>query len=413
MQDIMPGTEDYLKKGPATGYIGFDPTAPSLHVGNLATIMLLKFFQACGHKPIVVVGGATGMIGDPSGKSSERNLLDEDTLNHNVACVKKQLEKFLDFGSGPNAAEIVNNADFYKDYDLLHFLRDIGKHLTINYMIAKDSVKSRMESGISFTEFSYQLLQAYDFLWLYQHKDCHLQMGGSDQWGNITSGTELIRRKLGATDAYAITCPLVTKADGSKFGKTESGNVWLDPELTSPYRFYQFWINTSDADAARYIRIFTLKSREEIEALEAEHNRAPHLRILQRALAEEVTSRVHSPEAVETAKEASAILFGRATREKLSTLPERTLLEVMEGVPRFSISKSRLEEGPGPVELLSEAGVFPSKGEIRRLIRDGGLSINKEKITSENVRMDAGQLLAGKYLLVQRGKKNYYLLVAE
>jgi len=413
LQDMIPGTDVFLKSGMQTGYIGFDPTADSLHVGSLATIMLLKIFQKAGHKPIALVGGATGMIGDPSGKNAERNLLNEEAIRHNVSAIKKQLEKFLDFGQAANAAVMMNNFDWYKDMDMLHFLRDVGKHLTVNYMMAKDSVKKRLEAGISFTEFSYQLLQAYDFYWLYTHENCRIQMGGSDQWGNITSGTELIRRKGGKAPAFGVVCPLVTKADGSKFGKTESGNIWLDARLTSPYKFYQFWINASDEDAAKYIRVFTLKTREEIEALEQEHNAAPHLRILQKALAEEVTSRVHSSEAVRNAQEASSILFGRSTKEALGSLSEQMLLEVMEGVPQFKLAKTTLEQNLPLVELLSEAGVFSSKGELRRLIKEGGLSINKEKITDAETSINQSYLLQNRYLLVQRGKKHYYLVVVE
>ncbi len=413
LQDMIPGTDDFLKSGMQTGYIGFDPTSDSLHVGSLATIMLLKIFQKAGHKPIALLGGATGMIGDPSGKNTERNLLNEETIRHNVSAIKKQLEKFLDFGAAPNAAEIVNNYDWYKNMDMLHFLRDVGKHLTVNYMMAKDSVKKRLEAGISFTEFSYQLLQAYDFYWLYTHKNCRMQMGGSDQWGNITSGTELIRRKGENKPAFGIVCPLVTKADGTKFGKTETGNIWLDARLTSPYKFYQFWINASDEDATKYIRVFTLKTREEIETLEKEHQAAPHLRLLQKALAEEVTTRVHSAEAVRNAREASAILFGRATQEALGSLSEQMLLEVMEGVPQFNLAKSMFEQKLPVIDLLSEAGVFASKGEIRRLIKEGGLSINKEKISLAETHLTDQHLLQGRYLLVQRGKKNYYLVVVE
>ena len=413
LQDMIPGTDDFLKSGMQTGYIGFDPTADSLHVGSLATIMLLKFFQQAGHKPLVVVGGATGMIGDPSGKSAERNLLDEEAIRHNVAAVKKQLEKFLDFGTVANAAEIVNHNDWYNDMDMLHFLRDVGKHLTVNDMMSKESVKKRLDAGISFTEFSYQLLQAYDFYWRYTHKNCRMQMGGSEQWGTITSGTELIRRKGGETAAYGVVCPLVAKADGTKFGKTESGNIWLDARLTSPYKFYQFWINTSDEDASKYIRVFTMKSRAEIETLEKEHEAAPHVRALQKALAEDVTKRVHSAEALQHAIEASEILFGRSTQEALSSLSEDMLLDVMEGVPQFKLTKSKLEAGLSPIDLLTEAGVFASKGEVRRLLKEGGLSINKAKLSDADALIVRGHLLQDRYLLVQRGRKSYYLVVAE
>ncbi len=412
IHDMMPGTEELLQSGPQAGYIGFDPTADSLHIGSLVQIMTLVHFQRCGHKPIALLGGATGMVGDPSGKSQERNLLSEEVLQHNLACVQKQLAKFLNFDTGENAAEMVNNYDWFKEYRFLDFIRDIGKHITINYMLAKDSVKTRLETGMSFTEFSYQLVQGYDFLWLYQHKNCKLQLGGSDQWGNIVTGTELIRRKLGG-EAYALTTPLIKKADGSKFGKTESGNVWLDPAKTSPYKFYQYWLNASDEDAANYIRIFTLFSKEEIEAIQAEHEQAPHLRTLQKALARDITRRVHSQQDLEMAEKASGILFGKSTKEDLESLDENTLLAVFEGVPQAHIGKDAL--GKPIAELLTEACdnlVFASKGEARRMIKGGGVSINKTKVTDSEAPF-ATELLAGKYLLVQRGKKNYYLFIVD
>ena len=415
---MMPGTEEQLAKEMTTAYVGIDPTADSLHIGHLVSVMMLRHFQRAGHKPIALVGGATGMIGDPSGKSAERNLLDEAALRHNQDSIKKQLAKFLDFESdAPNAAELVNNYDWMKEYSFLDFIRDIGKHITVNYMMAKDSVKKRLSSessvGMSFTEFSYQLLQGFDFLHLYQQKNCKLQMGGSDQWGNITTGTELIRRKTGG-EAFALVCPLITKADGGKFGKTESGNVWLDRKYTSPYKFYQFWLNVSDADAEKYIKIFTSISKEEIDALVAEHATAPHLRTLQKRLAEEVTIMVHSREDYDAAVEASGILFGNATSETLKKLDEDTLLSVFEGVPQFKVSKSLLENGVKAIELLTEyAAVFPSKGEMRKMVQSGGVSLNKEKLDNQDELLDAGCLLNGKYLLVQKGKKNYFLLIVE
>lgn len=414
IHDMTPGTEEQLAKEITKGYIGFDPTARSLHIGNLATIMLLVHLQRAGHQPIALVGGATGMIGDPSGKSAERNLLDEETLRGNQAAIRTQLEKFLDFETQHNPAEIVNNYDWFGKIGFLEFLRDAGKHLTINYMIAKESVKKRMETGLSYTEFSYQLLQGYDFYHLYQTKGVRLQMGGSDQWGNITTGTEFIRRKAEG-DAFALTAPLVTKSDGTKFGKSEEGNVWLDPEMTSPYKFYQFWLNVADEDCGRLIRVFTLKSKEEIEQLEKEHTAAPHLRMLQKAMAEEITTRVHSREDYEMAVKASEILFGKSTAEDLSSLNERTLLQVFEGVPQETISRSEYEATESVVDLLSEKSkglIFSSKGEARRMIKQGGISINKTKIDSEETPIDF-QLLQDKYLLVQRGKKNYYLLKIE
>jgi len=395
------------------GYIGFDPTAASLHIGNLATIMLLVHLQRSGHKPIGLLGGATGMVGDPSGKSSERLLLDEDTLRNNEKCIKKQLQKFLDFDCGENSAELVNNYDWFRKFNFLEFLRDVGKHITVNYMMAKDSVKSRLDTGISFTEFSYQLLQGYDFYHLYQHFNCKLQMGGADQWGNIVTGTELIRRKAGG-EAYALTIPLVTKTDGTKFGKSEEGNVWLDPELTSPYKFYQFWLNCSDEDSPRLLRIFSLRTKEEIEAIENEHSQAPHRRIMQKALAEEMTILVHSKTDLETAQKASNILFGKSTTEELASLDEKTLLNVLEGVPQVAVSKAELENQANVTEFLSDLTkglVFSSKGEARRMIKGGGVSINKVRLTKPEQEMDFN-LLQDRYLLVQKGKKNYFLVKA-
>ncbi|WP_455786934.1 tyrosine--tRNA ligase [Parabacteroides goldsteinii] len=418
IHDMMPGTEEQLQKEMTSAYVGIDPTADSLHIGHLVSVMMLKHLQRAGHRPIALVGGATGMIGDPSMKSAERNLLDEATLRHNQESIKKQLSKFLDFDSdAPNAAKLVNNYDWMKEYTFLNFIRDIGKHLTVNYMMAKDSVKKRLSSessvGMSFTEFSYQLLQGYDFLFLYQNEGCRLQMGGSDQWGNITTGTELIRRKTGG-EAFALTCPLITKADGGKFGKTESGNVWLDRRYTSPYKFYQFWLNVSDADAARYIKIFTDLSKEEIAALEEEQAAAAHLRPLQKRLAKEITVMVHSLEDYEAAVEASNILFGNSTHESLMKLDEDTLLAVFEGVPQFEISRDELSAGVKAIDLLTEkAAVFASKGEMRKLVQSGGISINKEKLADAEAVIDCSSLLNEKYLLVQRGKKNYYLLIAK
>ncbi len=418
IHDMMPGTEEQLQKEMTSAYVGIDPTADSLHIGHLVSVMMLKHLQRAGHRPIALVGGATGMIGDPSMKSAERNLLDEATLRHNQESIKKQLSKFLDFDSdAPNAAKLVNNYDWMKEYTFLNFIRDIGKHLTVNYMMAKDSVKKRLSSessvGMSFTEFSYQLLQGYDFLFLYQNEGCRLQMGGSDQWGNITTGTELIRRKTGG-EAFALTCPLITKADGGKFGKTESGNVWLDRRYTSPYKFYQFWLNVSDADAARYIKIFTDLSKEEIAALEEEQAAAAHLRPLQKRLAKEITVMVHSLEDYEAAVEASNILFGNSTHESLMKLDEDTLLAVFEGVPQFEISRDELSAGVKAIDLLTEkAAVFASKGEMRKLVQSGGLSVNKEKLAEAETVIDCSSLLNEKYLLVQRGKKNYYLLIAK
>ncbi len=418
LHDIMPGTEEQLSKGMTTAYVGIDPTANSLHIGHLTSVMLLKHFQRSGHKPIVLLGGATGMIGDPSGKSKERNLLDEETLRSNQAALKKQLNKFLDFSEGEkNNAELVNNYDWMSRYSFLEFIRDIGKHLTVNYMMAKDSVKNRLgadaETGLSFTEFSYQLVQATDFYHLYQHKNCKLQMGGSDQWGNITSGTELIRRKLRG-EAFALTCPLITKADGGKFGKTEEGNVWLDPELTSPYKFYQFWLNVSDEDAEKYIKIFTILDKEEIDHLIEQHREEPHKRSLQKRLAEEVTVMVHSPEEYENAVAASKILFGKSTTHELKALDEKTFLSVFEGVPVFTVSMDKLKEGVPALDLLTdEAAVFPSKGELKRLIKGGGLSLNKQKVASMDATINDEYLLNNKYILVQKGKKNYFVLKVE
>jgi len=417
LHDVMPGTEEQLDKELTSAYLGIDPTADSLHIGHLVGVMVLKHFQLAGHKPIALIGGATGMIGDPSGKSEERNLLDEPTLRHNQECIQKQLAKFLDFETdAPNAAVLVNNYDWMKEISFLDFIRDIGKHITVNYMMAKDSVKKRLSAeskeGMSFTEFTYQLVQGYDFLWLYQHMNCKLQMGGSDQWGNITTGAELIRRKAGG-EAFALTVPLITKADGAKFGKTEQGNVWLDPERTTPYQFYQFWLNASDEDAERYIKIFTALPKNEIDALVAEHKTAPHARALQKRLAEEVTVMVHSKEDYEMAVEASQILFGKGTAEQLRKLDEKTFLAVFEGVPQFQILKTELEQGINIVDLLAEkTGVFPSKGELRRTIKGNGLSINKEKISNETFQIDSGFLIGGKYILAQKGKKNYSLIIA-
>ena len=418
LHDIMPGTEEQLQKEMTAAYVGIDPTADSLHIGHLCGIMMLRHLQRCGHKPIALLGGATGMIGDPSGKSQERNLLTEETLRHNVQCIQAQLEHFLDFHSdAPNAAELVNNYDWMKDYTFLDFARNVGKLITVNYMMAKDSVKKRFNGefsqGMSFTEFTYQLLQGYDYVYLNQHKNVKLQMGGSDQWGNITTGTELIKKMTGG-DAYALTCPLITKADGGKFGKTESGNVWLSKQYTSPYKFYQFWLNVSDADAERYIKIFTALEKDEIEQLIARHQEAPHLRLLQKRLAEEVTVMVHSREDYEAAVEASNILFGNATAEALRKLDEETLLQVFEGVPQFTVSKAELEAGIAPLDLLAvQTQIFPSKGEARKMIQANGFSMNKEKLTDPNTPIDASALIDGKYIIFQKGKKNYFLVVAE
>ena len=415
---MMPGTDEQLAKEMTTAYLGIDPTADSLHIGHLCGVMMLRHFQRCGHKPLALVGGATGMIGDPSGKSAERNLLDEKTLRHNQEAIKKQLAKFLDFESdAPNRAEMVNNYDWTKDVTFLDFAREIGKHITVNYMMAKDSVQKRLNGeardGLSFTEFTYQLLQGFDFLHLYQDKNCKLQLGGSDQWGNITTGAELIRRKLGG-EVFALTCPLITKADGGKFGKTESGNVWLDPRYTSPYKFYQFWLNVSDADAEKYLKIFTFLSKEEIEALVKEHNENPGARPLQKRLAKEVTTMVHSEKDYNAAVEASQILFSNSAGEALKALDEQTLLDIFDGVPRFTISKEELAAGIPVLDLLAvKAQVFPSKGEARKMIQGGGVSLNKEKLTDPAATIDAPALLGGKYLHIQKGKKNHFLLIAE
>lgn len=418
IHQMMPGTDEQLKKEMTTAYLGIDPTADSLHIGHLVGVMILKHFQRSGHKPIALVGGATGMIGDPSMKSQERKLLDEETLRHNQEAIKKQLSKFLDFDSdAPNAAEMVNNYDWMKNFSFLDFIRDVGKHITVNYMMAKDSVKKRLsgesQQGMSFTEFSYQLVQGYDFLTLYKEKNCRLQLGGSDQWGNITTGTELIRRTTGG-EAFALTCPLITKADGGKFGKTESGNVWLDPRYTSPYKFYQFWLNVSDADAEKYIKIFTFLSKEEIEELVALQTQDPGQRPLQRRLAKEITTMVHSAEDYEAAVEASQILFSNKAGEILHKIDEPTLLAVMEGVPTFDIPRQAVADGVKLADLLTDlAPVFPSKGEMRKMVQGGGVSINKEKVTDPYAAADLLLLLNDKYILVQRGKKNYFLLIAK
>ena len=421
IHQMMPGTEELLNRETVTAYVGIDPTADSLHIGHLCGVMMLRHFQRCGHKPLALVGGATGMIGDPSGKSQERNLLNEETLRHNVACIKGQLARFLDFESeAPNKAELVNNYDWMKDYSFLDFAREIGKCITVNYMMAKDSVKRRLngefQDGMSFTEFTYQLLQGYDFLHLYQTKNCKLQMGGSDQWGNITTGAELIRRKLGSeNEAFALTCPLITKADGKKFGKTESGNIWLDRNRTSPYAFYQFWLNVADEDAERYIKIFTSLDRPTVEDLVAQHRQDPGLRLLQKRLAEEVTVMVHSREDYEAAVEASSILFGKSTKDSLVKLDEQTLLDVFAGVPQFTFDRSLLEgEGVKAVDLTVEhTQCFASKGEMRKLTQGGGVSLNKEKLTAADRAVTSADLLDGKYLLVQQGKKKYFLLIAK
>ena len=417
VHQMMPGTEEQLSKEMTTAYVGIDPTADSLHIGHLCGVMMLRHFQRCGHKPMALVGGATGMIGDPSGKSQERNLLSEDTLRHNVECIKAQLARFLDFESdAPNKAELVNNYDWMKNYTFLDFAREVGKHITVNYMMAKDSVQRRLNGeasdGLSFTEFTYQLLQGYDYLYLNTHKNCKLQMGGSDQWGNITTGTELIRRTTGG-EAYALTCPLITKSDGRKFGKTESGNVWLDANRTTPYKFYQFWLNVSDDDAERYIKIFTSLDRETIEALTAEHRTDPGRRILQKRLGQEVTTLVHGQEAYQTAVEASNLLFGKATKENLLKLDEATLLSVFGGVPQYELSKDQVI-GAKAIDIL--AGItdcFPSKGEFRKMVKGGGVSVNKEKITDSEITFSEADLLDGKYILAQKGKKNYYLIIVK
>lgn len=414
IQDIMPGTAELLQKEMVSGYIGFDPTSDSLHIGSLVPILLLVHLQKAGHKPFALVGGATGMVGDPSGKSEERTLLSEEMLQYNQTGIHNQLARFLDFTAGkPNAAEMVNNYDWFKDFSFLNFIRDVGKHITVNYMMSKDSVKKRLEgeTGMSFTEFTYQLVQGYDFYWLYKNKNCKLQMGGSDQWGNIITGTELIRRKTGG-EAFAFTCPLITKADGGKFGKTEKGNIWLDPKKTSPYRFYQFWLNASDADAKKWIKIFTLLPKETIEILLAKHETAPHERTLQKKLAEELTSFVHSREDFSFAVKASDLLFGNTTTDLLQSLTENQLLQVLEGVPTIEIRKNLLQEGYDIVSFLADTQIFPSKGEARKMWQAGGLALNKEKIVIEKTQIVITDLLKEKYLLIQKGKKNYYLVIA-
>ncbi len=412
IHDMMPGTAEQLNKEMTTAYVGIDPTADSLHIGHLVSLMLLKHLQRAGHKPVVLVGGATGMIGDPSGKAEERNLLDVETLRHNQEAIKKQLTRFLDFTAGENRAELVNNYDWMKEFSFLEFIRDVGKHITVSYMMAKDSVKKRLETGLSFTEFSYQLVQGYDFLHLFQEKNCRLQMGGSDQWGNIVTGTELIRRKTGG-EAFALTCPLITKSDGSKFGKTEEGNVWLDRKLTSPYRFYQFWLNVSDEDAEKYLKIFTLLTPGEISEAVKKRSVAPHERLLQKLLAREVTVMVHSAEDYEAAVEASQVLFGKGTAETLSRLDEGSFLDLFEGVPNYSVEPT-LVDSPYPLSELvtADTGIFSSKGEYRRLVQGGGLGINKEKVADPDMTIDRTRLINNKYLLVQKGKKNYFLIVA-
>ncbi len=410
VHDIMPGTEEQLNKEVTSAYLGIDPTANSLHIGHLVSIMMLKHFQLAGHKPIALIGGATGMIGDPSGKSKERNLLDEDILRYNQECIKKQLVKFLDFDCKHNAAELVNNYDWTKKFNLLDFLRNIGKHITVNYMINKDSVKNRLETGLSFTEFSYQLLQAYDFLYLNENKNCKLQMGGSDQWGNITSGVELIRKMTG-TRAFALTCPLITKSDGGKFGKTETGNIWLDPKKTSPYKFYQFWLNVSDEDAVKYIKIFTILSKDEIKEIERQHNEAPNLRILQKTLAKDITIRVHSKQDYNAAVEASEILFGKATADSLKKISEDMLLSVFEGVPKYEVLEHDLSQGIDIIDFLTvKTNIFESKGEARRMLKNNGISVNKGKVKDDNFTIKSEMLINNKYLLVQKGKKNYFLI---
>ncbi len=411
VQDIMPGTQEHLLKESVSGYIGFDPTADSLHIGHLVQVMLLVHLQRAGHRPIALVGGATGMVGDPSGKSEERNLLNMQTLQHNVDCVKNQLEKFLDFNEGPHSAVMANNFDWFGEMNFISFIRDVGKHITVNYMLSKDSVKKRMESGISFTEFSYQLLQGYDFYWLYQHKNCKLQMGGADQWGNMTTGTELIRRLCGG-EGFAFTTPLITKADGSKFGKTEKGNVWLDPSKTSAYEFYQFWMNVADEDAIRYIKIFTLLGKSEVEQLIEEHQQAPHVRALQKKLAEEITVLVHSREALNKAIDVSELLFGKGTNEQLQQMSEQDIMDAFKGVPSHHIDSALLNECPVADLLAVHTTIFPSKGEARRMLQGNGISINKMKV-QENTIINTTQLLNGKFLLVQKGKKEYHLVIAK
>jgi tyrosyl-tRNA synthetase len=415
LHDIMPGTEELLNKGMVSGYIGFDPTADSLHVGSLAQIMTLIHFQRAGHKPFALVGGATGMVGDPSGKSAERNLLSEDVLQHNLAGIQQQLEKFLDFNDKANSAQMVNNYDWFKNYTFLNFIRDVGKHITVNYMMAKDSVKNRIsgDTGMSFTEFTYQLVQGYDFYYLWKHNNCALQMGGSDQWGNIVTGTELIRRKDGG-EAFALTTQLIKKADGTKFGKTEGGNIWLDPVKTSPYKFYQFWLNTTDDDAKAYIRIFTLFDKETIETIEAEHNAAPHQRALQKALAKDITIRTHGEKEYEKAIQSSEFLFGNTGIEFLNELTGDEVLGLFEGVPNFNISLDELSSGINIVELLgAKTAVFPSKGEAKKMVQGGGVAINKTKVSSADDVYNAEHLIGGKFIVAQKGKKNYFLIIAE
>lgn len=408
VQDKMPGLEEQLAKGTTSGYVGFDPTADSLHIGNLVPIMLLVHFQKHGHKPFALIGGATGMVGDPSGRSSERQLLDTDTIQHNLDCQRKQLEHFLDFDCGDNSAEIVNNYDWFKDMGFLEFIREAGKHITVNYMMAKDSVKSRLDSGLSFTEFTYQLIQGYDFYHLYKEKNCLVQMGGSDQWGNIVTGTELIRRKAQG-EAFALTAPLIKKADGTKFGKSQGGNVWLDKKKTSPYKFYQYWLNASDDDIKNFIRVFSLKGKEEIEGLEKEHNEAPHLRALQKALAEELTIRIHGQKDLDAAIAASNILFGKSTLEQLNQISEDDLLSVFEGVPQGEIPATEISSGLSIVDALSEqTGFLKSKGEAKRALKENSISVNKQKVTEEKV-LSSEDLINGKYIILQRGKKNYFL----
>lgn len=419
LAQMMPGTEELLQKETVTAYLGTDPTADSLHIGHLCGVMMLRHLQRCGHKPIILVGGATGMIGDPSGKSQERNLLDQETLYHNQECIKKQVSKFLDFeATGANSAEMVNNYDWMKDFTFLDFAREVGKHITVNYMMAKDSVQKRLNGeardGLSFTEFTYQLLQGYDFLYLYKNKGCKMQLGGNDQWGNMTTGTELIRRTLGNdVETYALTCPLITKADGKKFGKTESGNIWLDPKRTSPYKFYQFWLNVSDGDAEKYIKIFTSLNKETIDALVEEHRQDPGQRILQKRLAQEVTVMVHSQEDYNMAVEASGILFGKSTKESLQKLDEQTLLDIFEGVPHFELTRDMLGQPAIECFTCDDAKIFASKGEMRKLVQGGGVSLNKEKLAAADRVVTEEDLIGGKYLLVQRGKKNYFLITVK
>ena len=413
LHDIMPETEKLLNTEVVNGYIGFDPTSDSLGIGNMVQVMTLLHFQRCGHKPIALVGGATGMVGDPSGKSAERNLLSEELLQHNLEGQKKQLEKFLDFDCGANSAEIVNNYDWFKNFSFLEFIRDVGKYITVNYMMSKDSVKNRLEGGMSFTEFSYQLVQGYDFYYLWKNHGVKLQLGGSDQWGNIVTGTELIRKKDGG-EAHAITTQLIKKADGTKFGKTESGNIWLDPKKTSPYKFYQFWLNASDADVKNWIRVFSMKGKEEIEGLEQQQDEAPHLRVLQKTLAEEITIRVHSKEDYEQALKSSEILFGKATKENLEQLTDTQLLDIFDGVPTFTLSKDKLTAGISILDVLAqETSILPSKGEAKKLVSANGIAVNLEKFADVNGILNADNLINGKYMVVKKGKKDFYLIIAE